>query len=197
MCALDIGASHICIGGVRRRRQRRDVSMSTGVVTALVGVGGVLVGALVSSRTQIRMDKRKAKREERRDAGRREGQLRLAVRLVVEELSEAEQMIREAAAAAFYWKADRQLPNAAWVKYRAILATHVPGPADWLGITPAFTELDRLNRLVGERRGAMADGDRVPVEPEDDTYVAWYTAQRAIWGSRPRSTWRKIWPCGS
>lgn len=140
------------------------------------------MGALVSSLTQTRMDRRKAKREERREVERREAELRLAVRLVVEELSEAEQMIREAAKAGHYWEADRELSSPLWIEHRATLATYVPGPADWLEITPAFKELSRLNRLVNERRAQLADEASVPVEPTDDSYAAWYHAHRAIWG---------------
>jgi hypothetical protein len=128
------------------------------------------------------MERRRAKREQLREAESRDGELRLAVRLVVDELSEAEQMIREAATAERYWEADRQLPDAMWVKYRTILATYVPGPADWLGITPAFKELNRLNRVVEERRHRIDAGGEVPVEPGDDTYAAWYEVHRAIWG---------------
>ncbi len=91
-------------------------------------------------------------------------------------------MIREAVKAGHYWSADRQLSSSLWIEHRVTLARYVPGPADWLGITPAFKELNRLNRLVNERRAQLADEASVPVESTDDTYPAWYHIHRGIWG---------------
>jgi hypothetical protein len=48
--------------------------------------------------------------------------------LVVEELTEAECLIREAVKAGYYWAADRSPSNALWIEHRPILAIYVPGP---------------------------------------------------------------------
>jgi hypothetical protein len=151
------------------------------VSTSVVGAGGVLVGVLLTSLTQIWVDTRRAKREERRDFDRDARELRLAVRLVVEELSEAEQLIREAVKAGHYWTVDRALSDALWIEHRPILASYVPGPSDWLEITPAFRELSRLNWLVAERRNQSID-EKPPIHAGDDAFAAWYRIHRAIWG---------------
>jgi hypothetical protein len=156
--------------------------MILAVSTSVVGAAGVVVGVFLTSLTQVWRESRQAKREERRDSDRNARELTLAVRLVVEELSEAEQLIREAVKAGHYWQDDRAPSDALWIEHRPVLATYVPGPADWLGITPAFPELKRLNQLVHERRGQSADGEKVPVLPDDDTFAAWYHIHRAIWG---------------
>lgn len=156
--------------------------MILAVATSVVGAAGVVVGVVLTSLTQLWVESRRARREERREDERKAAELRLAVRLVVEELIEAEQMIREAAKAGHYWSADRQLSSSVWIEHRAILATYVPGPADWLAITPAFKELNRLNRLVNERRAQFPDEVSVPVEPTDDSYAAWHHIHRGIWG---------------
>jgi hypothetical protein len=156
--------------------------MILAVSTSVVGAAGVVVGVLLTSLTQVWRDSRQAKRKEQRDSDRNARELTLAVRLVVEELTEAEGLIREAVKAGHYWAADRSPSNALWLEHRPVLATYVPGPADWLGITPAFPELNRLNQLVHERRGQSGDGEKVPVLPDDDTFAAWYHIHRAIWG---------------
>ncbi len=74
------------------------------------------------------------------------------------------------------------LSDALWLEHRPVLATYVPGPSDWLEITPAFRELSRLNWLVTERRGQSGDGEKPPVHANDDTFAAWYRIHRAIWG---------------
>jgi hypothetical protein len=156
--------------------------MVLAVSTSVVGAAGVVVGVLLTSLTQVWVDSRRTKREEQRDSDRNARELTLAVRLVVEELTEAECLIREAVKAGHYWPANQSPSNALWIEHRPVLATYVPGPADWLGITPAFPELNRLNQLVHERRGQSADGGNVPVLPDDDTFAAWYHIHRAIWG---------------
>lgn len=150
--------------------------------TSVVGAAGVVVGVLLTSLTQVWRDSRRAKREEQRDSDRNSRELTLAVRLVVEELSEAERLIREAVKAGHYWTADQSLADTLWIEHRPVLATYIPGPADWLGITPAFPELNRLNQLVDERRGQSADGESVTVLSDDETFAAWYHIHRAIWG---------------
>jgi hypothetical protein len=155
--------------------------MILAVSTSVVGAAGVVVGVLLTSLTQVWVDSRRAKREEQRDSDRNARELTLAVRLVVEELTEAERLIREAAKAGHYWAVDQAPSTALWIEHRPVLATYVPGPADWLGITPAFPELNRLDQLVHERRGQSADGEKVPVLPDDDTFAAWYHIHRAIW----------------
>ena len=158
------------------------LAVTTTLAAAALGAAGVLVGGLVTSLTQVWVDGRRARRDEQREDERRTAELRLAVRLVVEELSDAEHMIREAARAGHYWSVDRQLSNAAWAEYRPTLAACIAGPADWRSIAPAFKELDRLNWLVKERRDRRGVGDEVPVEASDETRAAWYEIQRAIWG---------------
>ncbi len=156
--------------------------MIPAVSTSVVGAAGVVVGVLLTSLTQVLVDSRRAKREAQRDSDRNARELTLAVRLVVEELTEAERLIREAVKAGHYWAADQAPSNALWIEHRSVLATYVPSPADWLGITPAFPELNRLNQLVCERRSQSGDGKKVPVLPDDDTFSAWYHIHRAIWG---------------
>ena len=156
--------------------------MILAVSTSVVGAGGVVVGVLLTSLTQLWVDRRRAKCEEQRDSARDARDLRLAVRLVVEELSEAEQLIREAVKVGHYWPANRVPSDTLWIEHRPVLATYVPGPSDWLEITPAFRELNRLNRLFSERRGQSSDGENVPVHADDDTFSAWYRIHRAIWG---------------
>jgi hypothetical protein len=68
------------------------------------------------------------------------------------------------------------------IEHRSVLAAYVRGPADWLGITPAFPELNRLNQLVQERRHQSGDDARLPVLADDETFLAWYQIHRAIWG---------------
>jgi hypothetical protein len=155
--------------------------MILATATTTVGAAGVLVGVLVTSLTQLWVDSRRAQREQQKEDERRAAERRLAVRLVAEELSEAEQMIAETAKAGHYWRAGHQLPNALWVEHRPALAAHFPGPADWQSITTAFKELNRLNRLVNERRDQLAPAQPVPVQPVDDTRAAWYEIQTAIW----------------
>jgi hypothetical protein len=155
--------------------------MILGAATTVVGAAGVLVGVLVTSLTQLWVDSRRARREQQRENARRAAEMRLAARLVVEELSEAEQMVSEAAKMGHYWRADRQLSNAVWVEHRPALAAHFPGPADWRSITSGFKELNRLNWLVNERRDQLAGGQNLPVESSDDTQAAWYEIQTAIW----------------
>jgi hypothetical protein len=154
--------------------------MILAVSTSVVGAAGVVVGVLLTSLTQVWRDSRLAKREDQRDADRNSRELTLAVRLVVEELTEAERLIREAVKAGNYWAADRSPSDALWIEHRPVLAAYIPGPADWLGITPAFPEINRLNQLVHERRGQSGDGERVPVLSDDDTFAAWYHIHRAI-----------------
>src|ERR1700691_2345395 len=156
--------------------------MILAVSTSVVGAAGVVVGVLLTSLTQVWVDSRRAKREEQRDSDRNARELTLAVRLVVEELTEAECLIREAVKVGHYWATDRSPSSALWIEHRPVLATYVPGPADWLGITPAFTELNRLTQIVHARPSQFADGEKVPVLPEDDTLAAWYHIHRAIWG---------------
>jgi len=156
--------------------------MVLAVSTSVVGAAGVVVGVLLTSLTQVWGDSRRAKREDQRDADRNARELTLAVRLVVEELTEAERLIRDAVKAGRYWPADQSPSDTLWIEHRPVLATYVPGPADWFGITPAFPEINRLNQLVHERRGQSADGERVPVLPDDETFAAWYHIHRAIWG---------------
>lgn len=158
------------------------LAVSTSLLVAGVGAAGVLLAGLVASLTKLRAEDRRAKREERGHEEGRARELRLAVRLVVEELSEAERLIREAARAGHYWPAGRRLSHAVWAEHKATLASNFSGPADWQAIRPAFSELNRLNWLVAERRDRRGIGDIVPVEAGDDTRVAWYEVQRAIWG---------------
>jgi hypothetical protein len=152
-----------------------------GVATSVIGAGGVLVGVLVTALTQIWVENRRAGRDQRRESERREAELRLAVRLVVEELSEAEEMIREAASAGHYWAADRELSTSVWAEHRPALAAYFPGPADWRSITAGYKELRRLNRLVNEHRNQLARGDNVSVETSDETLESWHEIQHAIW----------------
>jgi hypothetical protein len=163
------------------RRQRHHVLVILAVATSLVGAGGVLVGVLMTALTRIWLENRRAGRNQRRESERRSAGLRLAVRLVVEELSEAEEMIREAARVGHYWPADRQLPDTAWAEHGPTLAAYFPGPADWRSITAGYKELRRLDRLVNERRGQLASGDSVSVETGDDTLVSWHEIQHTIW----------------
>jgi hypothetical protein len=156
--------------------------MILAVSTSVVGAGGVLVGVLLTSLTQVWVDSRRGKREDKQAADRSARELTLAARLVVEELTEAERLIREAVTVSHYWAEDESPSDALWIEHRPILATYVPGPADWLGITPAFPEINRLNQLVRERRSQITDGESVPVLTEDETFAAWYRIHRAIWG---------------
>jgi hypothetical protein len=151
------------------------------VATSVVGAGGVLVGVLVTALTKIRVDNRRAARDQRRESEGTRTELRRAVRLVVEELSEAEEMIREAARVGHYWAAERQLSNAVWLEHRPTVAAYFPGPADWRSITAGYKEVRRLSRVVNERRDRLAPGTNVTVEASDDTLVSWHEIRHTIW----------------
>lgn len=149
---------------------------------APAAAGGLVVAGLMAALSRVWVDRRTARRDARRTHERAAAQLRLAVRLVVEELFEAERMIRGAAKTGCYWRVQRELSTAVWKEHAGTLAVQISGPADWQGVTPAFKELDRLNRLVSERRRRVGIGIEVPVEAEDETLAAWHEVQRAIWG---------------
>jgi hypothetical protein len=54
----------------------------------------------------------------------------------------------------------------------------LPGPADWDRVTEAYQEVDRINRLVSERRRYSADGEASV--GDDDTLTSWRIIMYAI-----------------
>jgi hypothetical protein len=146
--------------------------------SALVAGGAVLAGVLVTSFTQIRVERRKERREHQRAVSRREEELRLAVRLAAFELTSAEHLLREATRSGQYWSGDHQLSTQSWVEQRTTLAGQLPGPADWDCVTEAYQEVDRINRMVSERRRHSAR-DEVSLGT-DDTLTSWRIIMHAI-----------------
>ncbi|HEY8311526.1 MAG TPA: hypothetical protein VIG47_13265, partial [Gemmatimonadaceae bacterium] len=132
----------------------------------------------VSSFTQISVDSRKEKREREREVSRSEEDLRLSVRLVSYELGGAEERLREAASSGAYWSSDHQLSTQSWAEHRTTLAARLSGPADWNCVVEAYQEIDRINRVVGERRRQRYGGE-VSVE-DDDTLTSWRIIMYAI-----------------
>lgn len=100
---------------------------------------------------------------------RREEDLRLSARLVAYELGGAEELLREASSGA-YWSSDHQLSTESWAEHRTTLAARLSGSADWNCVIEAYQEIDRINRVVGERRRQRSDGE-ASVE-DDDTLTS-------------------------
>jgi hypothetical protein len=144
----------------------------------LVAAGAAIGAVAVSSFTQIRVDSRKEKRERQRDVSRGEEDLRLSARLVSYELGGAEELLREAASSGAYWSSDHQLSTRSWAEHRTTLAARLSSPADWNCVIEAYQEIDRINRLIGERRRQRSDGE-ASVE-NDDTLTSWRVIMYAI-----------------
>jgi hypothetical protein len=122
-------------------------------------VGGLLTaGSNLGVETLRRRDERSARAE------RDKRELRQATRLLLTELAEIGQAIRQCAKSHLTWPNDRQLPNFAWREYRAILAAHLPLHA-WRWVESAYSEANELNWTVLEvnaaydRNGATSFGD--------------------------------------
>lgn len=146
--------------------------------SALVAAGAAIGAVAVSSFTQIWVDSHKERREQQRAVSRREEDLRLSARLVAYELGGTEELLREAASSGAYWSSDHQLSTESWAEHRATLAARLSGPADWNCVIEAYQEIDRINRIVGERHRQSSDGE-ASVE-DDDTLTSWRIIMYAI-----------------
>jgi hypothetical protein len=117
---------------------------------ALIGAVGAVIGGVLTAGSNLLIEttRRRADRRAARDRDSRE--LRKATRLVLEELSEIDRTIQDAAKTQLTWPSqDRQLPAFAWREYRGILATHVVDEA-WRWVAAAYEEANSLNWRVIE-----------------------------------------------
>jgi hypothetical protein len=172
--------------------------MSSGigpVAAALIGAGGAIIGGALTSSAQLVADWRQAARQRATESTRRSVEWRQAVRLILDELREAELLIREATGARRFWERPRQLSTSHWQKYSPHLAAYLEddseGDALWQMAASAFSELNRMNWVSGDRwriadRIADANGDSEPsrarIWPSDNTRLAWRAVRRAIRG---------------
>jgi hypothetical protein len=160
-----------------------DSAQLTPLAAALIGAGGVIIGGSLTTLSNVWLDGRRAEREAlaARESDRRD--LRLAVRLVIEELADSEQLVREAASAGQYWAAPRVLSADVWTQYRTVLAQSIESPFEWRVITLAFDEGNRLNWIVGTR-GSQHSPSRFReaerVDESDDVRRAWRAMRAGI-----------------
>ena len=165
------------------------------VTAALIGAGGAVIGGALTSSGQIASDWRQASRQQAAEDKLRSVEWRQAVRLILEELREAELLIREATGARQFWEPPRQLSTSSWQKYSSHLAAYLEhSPEDdalWQHVASAFSELNRLNWVSGDRwrraeRFAAFNQDGQPARariwPNDNTRMAWRSVRDAIRG---------------
>lgn len=165
------------------------------VTAALIGAGGAVIGGGLTSLGQLAADWRQASRHSAAEHKLRSIEWRQAVRLILEELRDAELLIREATAARRFWRPPRQLLTPNWQKYSPHLAAYLEdSPADsalWKCVASAFSELNRLNWVSDDRwraaeRLAAVNQDgrpaRARIWPNDNTRVAWRSVRAAIRG---------------
>lgn len=148
------------------------------LASAWVAAGAAIGGVAVTSFTQILVDSRKEGREQQRAVSRSEEEMRLSARLVAYELASAEELLREAASSGKYWSSDQLLLTESWAEHRTTLAARLSGPADWDRVIEAYQEIDRINRIVSERRRQGSDSE-ASVE-DDDTLTSWRIIMYAI-----------------
>lgn len=125
------------------------------LLLALIGAGGVAVGAWITSRATVSTEKRREQREleserRREEREREQGELvraremKEAARLVDEELRDATEVLRDAIYQARWWPARRQLSSGVYARYRHVLAFHLDDAA-WSDVSLAYQELNKAN----------------------------------------------------
>jgi len=154
------------------------------VDSAVVGAGGVIVGAALTFCGQLINEGIRGRRERESEEKRDTKALRLAARLVMEELAEANTLIEQAARTGRYWRAPRQIPTETWNQYRTDLAIAIEVPLDWRIVTAAYDALNNLNWTVQHRRTSdqTVDGARLGVfiNADDHTRDVWRSVRQAI-----------------
>lgn len=94
---------------------------------------------------------------------------RQAARLIAEELEYARRILRRAHERGIYtWEPpDRLLPASTWTAHRADFAGGPVSDEEWLTVSAAYAELDRLNWLIRdviEEDHYMGSGPQHPLE---------------------------------
>jgi hypothetical protein len=130
------------------------LAVIVGATTLLgAGVGGAITG-IITLRAEDKRQRFAREREEREEARQREGDerereraLQQAARLVLEELGDNVELIREAVRLGYYWPGGRQLPMEVWTAYRSVLAADL-SDEDWFGVTLAYESVNVQNLEV-------------------------------------------------
>ena len=128
-----------------------------------------MIGGLLTAGSNLLIEGLRHKQGRQDQEERDQRELRQASRLVLAELSEVSQTIRQTAKSKLTWRNDRQLPAFAWREYRAILAAHLPMSA-WRWVEAAYDEANGLNwRVIG--MNSKFEGGTGPVHFNDNEWL--------------------------
>jgi hypothetical protein len=123
---------------------------TTAITMALIGMGGVFVGALITVGANwvfaIRREKVDAEKDRRMHAI----EVKKASRLIADELSIAHAAADKCVEQKLWWGADVQLTTEAWRKYRSVITPEL-SDTDSKTLVVAFQAVDDL-RLIGSIR---------------------------------------------
>ena len=134
-----------------------DVGVSPYGAAIIAGVSAV-IGGLLTAGSNLAVEALRRRQQRESQAERDERELRQATRLVLAELAEIGQAIKQTAKSHLTWRSDRLLPAFAWREYRAILAAHLPLQA-WRWVETAYNEANGLNwRVLEKNREFKSDG---------------------------------------
>lgn len=166
-----------------------DAGVSAYGAAIIAGVAAVIGGVLTAgSNLAVEALRRRQQRESQAERDQRE--LRQATRLVLAELAEISQTIKQTAKSHFTWRSDQPLPAIAWREYRAILAAHLPLHA-WRWVEGAYNDANALNlRVIGMNREFDTEGPVHFIENEwlrnsfRNVYHAMSELERALGDAR-------------